>query len=298
MDKKFMDNVKISYHRDPVLELVTHRAVGRAPEPLRRIGLWIINGSVEWPSQRNGYELVKKRRFGFYSLSQMVGGAGFFSPEGDDSRRVRLKAGDVIVVCPGDIHRYGGTPDSVYLEDSLRFSGALADRLRDVGLLKTGVYHWGAMRTLREIIEIQRDPSIGAQLRATVELQRFIVDLYLKSRSDDNRSYIDALIERIRRDPERWWTVDELAELCSVSRSKLRRDFLAQTGLLPKAYVESLKMRAASELLNTGESVSAVAHRMGYRDPYHFSRRFKHCFGAPPETFKPAISGGGTTPSP
>ena len=154
MDKKFMNDVKISYHRDPVLELVTHRAVGRAPEPLRRIGLWIINGSVEWPSQRNGYELVKKRRFGFYSLSQMVGGAGFFSPEGDDSRRVKLKAGDVIVVCPGDIHRYGGTSDSVYLEDSLRFSGALADRMRDVGLLKTGVYHWGAMRTLREALMI------------------------------------------------------------------------------------------------------------------------------------------------
>ena len=66
----------------------------------------------------------------------------------------------------------------------------------------------------------------------------------------------------------------------------MRRDFLRHTGVLPKAYIERFKMHRAAELLHDGGSIAEVAGMLGYRDIYHFSRRFKVRFGVPPGRFR------------
>ena len=189
----------------------------------------------------------------------------------------------MVLVCPGDLQRYGGTANSVFVEDALCFKGQLADTLRRAGVLKTGVYHWGNDRTLREIIQLQANPTFSAQLRATVELHRLLVELHVRSLSlVAEENYIDGLLDSIKRDISRWWTVEQLACQAGVSQKKLRRDFLARTGMMPKAYIELQKMKTAAELLLPEYNVIQTAHHLGYRDQFHFSRRFKHCFGYPP----------------
>ena len=102
---------------------------------------------------------------------------------------------------------------------------------------------------------------------------------------------MEALLETIRKaPPEHWWRVTELAELIGVSADTLRREFLRVTGLLPKAYIEQFKLRQAAEMLLTGKlSVSETALHFGYRDCYHFSRRFKFVFGLSPANYRAAM---------
>lgn len=53
-------------------------------------------------------------------------------------------------------------------------------------------------------------------------------------------------------------------------------------GISPGAYLLSKRMDHAANSLSQGESVSAVAHVLGYSSPYNFSRAFKKHFGYPP----------------
>ncbi len=69
--------------------------------------------------------------------------------------------------------------------------------------------------------------------------------------------------------------------------AQFRREFLKHTGLLPKNYIEQFKLRqAAEQLLLQSASVNEIAAHFGYRDSYHFSRRFKHLFNLSPGQYR------------
>ena len=70
-------------------------------------------------------------------------------------------------------------------------------------------------------------------------------------------------------------------------RAVFAKIFKKHTGMLPKEYIEALKLRhAAGVLLSSPASIKDVAAQFGYRDPFHFSRRFKLKFGVSPERYR------------
>ena len=154
------------------------------------------------------------------------------------------------------------------------------------GILRSGLYHCSQVRMLKPLIELARDPAFITSLRAVIKLQELLLELF--SRREEDADPMEKLLNTIRSAPqEHWWHVTELAELMGVSTDTLRREFVRVTGLLPKNYIERLKMRQAAEMLLTESCpVSVVAARFGYVDSYHFSRRFKHVFGLSPENYR------------
>lgn len=259
-----------------------HHAVGHGDDIHRRYGLWIIGGSTN----RIGPGSFDRpfRTFDFYNLSHLVEGGGKCAFEGGGERV--LVPGDCVVVTPGAVHIYGST-DDFYVEDTLMFQGPVADMLCDAGVLKSGVYPLGALRRVREIAEAARDPSVPAQISANGALQQLLIEMYdLHRRRRSGGDALEQLLAAIQKSPERWWTVAELAELAGISDDQLRRDFLRHTGMLPKNYIEQFKMHRAAELLHAGASIGETAKKLGYRDVYHFSRRFKVRFGVAPGRFR------------
>jgi AraC-like DNA-binding protein len=89
--------------------------------------------------------------------------------------------------------------------------------------------------------------------------------------------------ERLERPP----AVAELASLASLSASHYASLFRRLFGCAPKAYFERLRLhRAAGLLLTTGDSVKAIAAKMGYRDALYFSRTFRRVHGASPSEYR------------
>lgn len=266
-----------------------HHAVGRGGDIHRRYGLWIIGGSTNCVNSsfyKRGW-----RSFDFYNLSHFLEGSGrcAFQEEGGDRQ---LKPGECIVVTPGVVHIYGCDSDSFYMEDTLKFQGPVADMLFDSGVLRSGVYPLGMIRKVREIAEAARDPSVSAQINANGALQQLLIEMYNANRMrSSGGNLLDGVLDAIKHAPERWWTVEELAELAGMSTGQLRRSFLHNTGVLPKGYIEQFKMHRAAELLHNGGSIAVVAQSLGYRDVYHFARRFKMRFGVPPGRFRKEHSG-------
>lgn len=264
-----------------------HHLAVRMPEFQKEYGLWIISGGIDYSTKIDSFEKSKLRTFDFYSLSHMYEGGGSFEVDG----MIReVKPGNMILICPGDKHRYGGSGGKYYKEDSIRFCGDMADAMRKKGILRSGLYRGKPLRVIKALVEQSRDPAFSSSFRATLRLQELLLDLY-----DDRKDIADpfeTLLETLRKSPsDHWWRVTELAELIDVSADTLRREFLRKTGLLPKAYIEQLKIRQAAEMLLLDNlSVSEVGMHFGYRDCYHFSRRFKFVFGISPSLYRQTMS--------
>ena len=87
----------------------------------------------------------------------------------------------------------------------------------------------------------------------------------------------------LHSEPDRKWTVPELASRTAVSRSVLDDRFRRVLGTSPIKYLTDWRMHLAAELLATTDlGVTAVAHRVGYEAEEAFSRAFKRYHGLSP----------------
>lgn len=78
-------------------------------------------------------------------------------------------------------------------------------------------------------------------------------------------------------------TVEDLCRTLGMSPSQLHRKLTALTGAGAIAFIRSIRLAHARELLQAGEkNVSQVAYEVGFDDPKYFSRVFKEQFGLPP----------------
>lgn len=86
--------------------------------------------------------------------------------------------------------------------------------------------------------------------------------------------------------------VAELAAQASFSPSHYFSLFKRSIGLSPLDYFTRLRMRRACDLLEQGGlSVKEVAGRLGYDDPFYFSRVFKAVCGVAPSDFRALPAG-------
>ena len=83
--------------------------------------------------------------------------------------------------------------------------------------------------------------------------------------------------------------ISTLRDVCTrmgIEASGLCRIFKRYQGISPYQYILRRRMSlAAQELIHTGGLIKEVAERLGYADPYHFSRVFKSVHGISPARF-------------
>jgi AraC-like DNA-binding protein len=77
-------------------------------------------------------------------------------------------------------------------------------------------------------------------------------------------------------------SLSQLAEHVSLSPYYLLRVFRAEVGMPPHAYLESVRIRRAQQLLEAGRPLAQVAADTGFSSQSHFTRRFKQVIGVPP----------------
>ncbi|MEV1115116.1 AraC family transcriptional regulator [Actinosynnema sp. NPDC049800] len=84
-------------------------------------------------------------------------------------------------------------------------------------------------------------------------------------------------------EPQRAWTVAELAARAGVSRAALARRFTALVGVPPLTYLTQWRMDVAADLLGKPDAtVESVARAVGYGDGFAFSTAFKRVRGVRP----------------
>ncbi|WP_315783128.1 MULTISPECIES: AraC family transcriptional regulator [unclassified Bradyrhizobium] len=86
----------------------------------------------------------------------------------------------------------------------------------------------------------------------------------------------------IHESPARPWTLDDLADLAGMSRTRFADLFRTRIGRTPIDYLTAWRMTLARQLLAKGKPVKSVAAQVGYDSAAAFSRVFSRVSGRPP----------------
>ena len=82
-------------------------------------------------------------------------------------------------------------------------------------------------------------------------------------------------MEAMQAHPGGKWTVEKLAALCGMSRSRFARQFHAVIGCPPAQYLNQQRIRRAQALLRQGKLVQDIALEVGYSSQPAFTRAFR-----------------------
>jgi AraC-like DNA-binding protein len=214
-----------------------------------------------------------------------------------------IRSGDVLVIPPRilhDAHSLGTDTwqyRALYLNtaqirsispDELNGQGVLADRpfvMRDANLLD----HFIQVQSMLQDETTSPAETIGS-LRSLLASVRAGAARQLGQDVDERR--VAAGITRVRQHiddhPLDRSSLADLAKLAGLSRFTFAHAFTRAFGVSPHAYALQRKVIAARLLIRDGESVSSVAHRTGFADQAHLTRRFLSVVGVTPGEFRRA----------
>ncbi|MEI9981920.1 MAG: AraC family transcriptional regulator [Aliidongia sp.] len=102
---------------------------------------------------------------------------------------------------------------------------------------------------------------------------------------------VSKAVAAIHRDPARNWSVEGLASVAGMSRSRFAEMFGATVGEPPLRYLHRWRLAMASDLLRRSNlPVGEIAHTIGYASEAAFSRAYKTMFGTTPRSARLTVS--------
>lgn len=130
-------------------------------------------------------------------------------------------------------------------------------------------YYLLASNLIKKLLSLILSQSISEPKLKTKELDIAKFDLYLK--------------ENISRT----LTLEDMAKACGLSKFYFAKKFQQNTGISPGRYYLEKKIQQACLLLDSTEmTIKQSANRLGYEDPYYFSRLFKKVMGLSPKQYR------------
>ncbi len=103
----------------------------------------------------------------------------------------------------------------------------------------------------------------------------------------NTNSKIAPAVAYIQRNYKEKLYISKLAELCFLSESQIRRIFSATLGMSPIQYKNSILLRDACDMLNSGYiSIGEIADSLGFDSIFAFSHFFKKETGVSPKDYK------------
>lgn len=93
--------------------------------------------------------------------------------------------------------------------------------------------------------------------------------------------------ELLRTEPERRWSVTELADEVHLSKSQVGRLFVEAFGKSPIAYLTMLRTERMAVLLRTTDApIAVIAEEVGWSDPDFAARQFRRSVGVTPSGYR------------
>ena len=262
------------------------------PEPPRSPrGLTLV--CAGWEACRPDYEL-DRRTFPWLVVELVVRGEGGLEIDG---KRYALRPGSLFCYGPNTSHRITSDPEKPFLKYFVGFTGPEAQRVTSRGALRVGdarqaVYPHELQEILDRVIVEGNRKSPASTTIANDYLRIFLLklddctagasgepsrglDSYLRAKAFLEQSFL------------RMTRTEEAARELGMAAETLCRLFQHFSRTSPHQFILRLRINLAVDLLlGTTLLVKEVAERVGFEDPFHFSRVFKKLQGVSPAAFQ------------
>lgn len=256
------------------------------------LGIVHVNAPYDYPPHRHpAYQVI------FVDTGHYIGSI--------NDTELHLKANDVLIVKPGDIHSDRCRPPLRYFGLTFhldpRWYGEREPMLFTASVTpEQQVFHANRNSLWPLIKAIQKEADTGDPVAPHVQdallLQLFWRIVRALPRDVVSEAFLDltgdhAFPTRVKRFMHTHMgaplTVPEIAERLHMSESSLSHKCRELIGESPAKLLLRIRMERAVMLLkNSDMPVKEIALRVGYEDPYHFSRAFKRHFGSSPSSLR------------
>lgn len=250
---------------------------------------WFVPESDDEPTRlRSGDCLLqtKEQAFRLCSDPKLLGldALAFFSAAGDGGT-ARLNEG-------GDVTGLGG-----YFDFAGEHAAVLLALLPPVLLVKADTDRQFLRASIEALMRELRDPQPGSALMGQHLGQALLIlalRLYLQQARAGGVGWLYALTDKamaavlaaIHSDPQRHWTLSDMAQHAHLSRSAFAQRFKETVGEAPMEYLTRWRMMlAAHRLIHTQDSISTIAYSIGYESDSAFSSAFRRIMGTSPRRY-------------
>ena len=215
------------------------------------------------------------------------------------NEHIYVEEGDVVVINSGAIHRlYLGYEILGFIVDE----GFCAENGIDTrSLLFEKVFKDSNLSKLikraaeaAEKYGKSKSSLDGAKVRCRVlDFIIEITDMHsaaVSEKSDRRKNaenYVKTILLYMNMNFKKPITLEELAELCGVTKFHLTREFKRYTGSTVFGYINTLKCKHAEGLILQGMGIANAAFESGFESTSYFSRTYKKLYGQAPSRLIP-----------
>ncbi len=108
--------------------------------------------------------------------------------------------------------------------------------------------------------------------------------------ADNGNDVVSMAIHYFEENIEHEITLKNVSDFVGKSPSHLSSVFKEKIGYSPLNYFTLLKIKKACEMLdNSGMKINQISLKLGYEDPYYFSRQFSKVMGMSPKSYRSRI---------
>lgn len=202
--------------------------------------------------------------------------------------RMKIKPGSILLVFPGEWHRYRPNTETGWTEHYIGFQGDFTRNLYQHELfnVKNPLIPIGFQESLvkeyNEILQLAENEKPGFQKECAGKV------MYMLGRIISivkNHEFADKEIERVIREACLYMrdnlhknvNIENFSVPLKVSYPYFRKMFKKYTGMSPKQYHLGLRIQKSKELiLYSQKSIKEIALALGFDSVHHFSRTFKN----------------------
>ncbi|MBO0450047.1 AraC family transcriptional regulator [Enterococcus sp. MJM12] len=225
-----------------------------------------------------------------YSLEYVIAGKGMIEVDG---LLHEVKAGDSFLLPLGHQHRYWSDDKEPFHKIWVNVSGALCQQLMQTYQLQRQYvfFQTDTFNVLQRMLTACEKKGTTQERSATCALLFHEILLILAEGQPQQHhlvpSNIQAVKEYLDNHLQENVTLDELANVASLSPSQLTRQFKRYFQQTPYAYYLSKKIESAQLLLKeTLLSVQEIAARLNFSDEHYFSNVFRQKTGMTPTAWR------------
>ena len=302
-------------------------AVARGHYPGRRLACDALTGVSSvgyWDARREQQWGLPWHRNEGIEISYLERGVVDFEVP---SREFQLRAGDIAITRPWELHRVGGShmkPNKLHwlildvgvrsCEQSWKWPSWLVLNENEANKLYGNLGRsdrpvWNANAEMRRCFQLIAETVLKDESgRSTSRLAIRINDLLLSlldlrpvpaasaQVSSNSHAAVQLLLEQLATSHERLaaqWTLESMAAECGLKPTRFVTHVKELTNVAPIQYLNSCRLEHARCLLKSSpsKSVIEIAFDCGFSSSQYFATLFKQRFGLAPTEFRASVSG-------
>lgn len=236
-----------------------------------------------------------------YQAIYIVRGKGFFESKSMPCKEV--EEGSLIILFPGEWHRFKPDEHVGWDEYWVGFQGKIADNLirHQFFSLEQALIHVGIneeiLSLITKIIEYTREEKTGYQPMVSGALLHLLGHIHttLRQQQFKEENNVEIIVNKarilLRQKIDEDVCMEDIAKELNVSYSWLRKMFKTYTGIALGQYLIQLKIERAKILLSDpSKTIKEIAYDLHFESCFYFSRLFKEKTSLSPDIYRNKIA--------